>query len=187
MHFRFRSEFFLQDKEYDSWSAVADYVFQVFFVFVSPAGHSTPWWKNSNATSVLTHHRDLVGIREVGGTKIVNLGSSSSGRMACTTSHSYWLRTSHILLWTRTEVSFCHGRTVWVSFFQWGGSFIDKSQVNINREKIAALHICPFLAIYNGLILTRLRHSFTSSSAVSFRGKNIEMMFQTYKERIWCG
>ena len=40
MHFCFRSEIFLQDKEYDSWGAVADYVFQVFLVSVSPAGHS---------------------------------------------------------------------------------------------------------------------------------------------------
>jgi len=40
MHFCFCSEFFLQDKEYDSWGTVADYVFQVVPVSMLLAGHS---------------------------------------------------------------------------------------------------------------------------------------------------
>ena len=42
MRFHFRSELCLQDKEYDSWGAVADHVFQVFLVSVSLAGYSIP-------------------------------------------------------------------------------------------------------------------------------------------------
>ena len=37
-----RSEFCLQDQEYDSWGAVADYVFQVVLISVSLTGHLTP-------------------------------------------------------------------------------------------------------------------------------------------------
>jgi len=113
-----------------------------FRYFLSPChlqGTQSSRWKNSNATSVLMHHRDLAEIREVGSTNVVDFRFSSSGRMACTTSHSYWLRISHILLWMRAEVSFRRDWTTWVSFFQWEGSLVDKSQVN--REKIAPLHI----------------------------------------------
>jgi len=51
----------------------------------------SPWWKNSNATSVLMHHRDLVGIHDVGGTNVVNFRFSSLGRMACTIIISFLL------------------------------------------------------------------------------------------------
>ena len=37
----FRSECCLQDRKYDSWGAVADYVFQVVIVSASLAAHST--------------------------------------------------------------------------------------------------------------------------------------------------
>jgi len=80
-----------------------------------------------------------MGIREVGGTNVVNLRFSSLGRMVHTISRSYCLRISHILSWTRAEVSSRHDWTIRVSFFQWGGSLVGKSQVN--REKIAPLHI----------------------------------------------
>ena len=39
--FCFCSELYLQDKEYDSWGAVADYVFEVVLISVSLAGYST--------------------------------------------------------------------------------------------------------------------------------------------------
>ena len=41
MCFRFRSEFCLQYKEYDSWGVVADYVFQVVIVSALLTRHST--------------------------------------------------------------------------------------------------------------------------------------------------
>jgi len=125
------------------------------------------------------HHRDLVEIREVGGTNVVDFRFSSSGRMACTTSHSYWLRISHILMWMRAEVSFHRDWTTWVSFFQWEGLSVDKSQVN--REKIAPLHIWPFPILYRSFMtLTEPRHGFTKGPATLFGGKNIKMPFQTY-------
>ena len=56
----------LQDEEYDSWGAIADYVFQVI---PFPRRHrkvtQSLQWKNSDAVSVLMHHRDLAGIRMV--------------------------------------------------------------------------------------------------------------------------
>ena len=101
--------------------------------------HQPSWWKNSNATSVLMHHRDLAGIRTVGCTNVVRFKFSSLGRVASTTSHFYWLRTGHILLWTRTEVRFCHNWTSRVSFFQWGGSFVGRSRTN-SRKIPSLLH-----------------------------------------------
>ena len=56
----------LQDEEYDSWGPVADYVFQVIPFSSLCQGTQHPQRKNSNATSALLHHRDLVGIRAVG-------------------------------------------------------------------------------------------------------------------------
>ena len=66
MFFCFRSDYYPQDKEYDSWDSIADYVFQVPPTSCVVAKPLNSQWKNSNATSVLMHHRDLVGIRAVG-------------------------------------------------------------------------------------------------------------------------
>ena len=60
---------------------------------------------NSNATSVLMHHRDLEGVYLVSYPNVVDSGSSPLCRMVRTTSLPYWLRIDHTSLWTRAEVS----------------------------------------------------------------------------------
>ncbi|KAF9791038.1 hypothetical protein BJ322DRAFT_1039388 [Thelephora terrestris] len=51
------------DEDYDNWATAADYVF-----------------KNSDAVSVLMHHRDLAGIRTVRHTNAMNFGDVVPGR-----------------------------------------------------------------------------------------------------------
>ena len=110
-----RSKFCLQDKEFDGWHPVADYVFQVILFPPCHCQDTQPSrWKNSNATSVLLHHQDLAGIRAVGSTNMVGFGFSPLGRRACMISRSYWPRINHRLLWTRMEVSLCVNWIVWV-------------------------------------------------------------------------
>ena len=107
MFFCFRPDCYPQDKEYDSWNSIADYVFQVIPTFVSSLATQLSQWKNSNATSVLMHHQDLAGIRAVGDVNSVNLQLSHFGRWETQAIfHLCWRDTSHVSLWTMREVNF---------------------------------------------------------------------------------
>jgi len=67
--------------EYDSWDVIAEYVFQVIPFFVPrPQATQPSQLKNSNAASVLMHHRDLAGIRAVGYPQIQYFEVLTSGQ-----------------------------------------------------------------------------------------------------------
>jgi len=74
------SDFCFEDDEFDEFNVIADYVFQVIPIFPSGRVAQDLWRQNSNATSVLTHHQDLVEIRAVGPSANIELQSLTFGQ-----------------------------------------------------------------------------------------------------------
>ena len=57
----------MQEKKYDEFDIIADYVFQVASLCSSGSQITQFFWgQNSDATFALMHHRDLVEIHRVG-------------------------------------------------------------------------------------------------------------------------
>ena len=68
-------------------------------------------WKNSNAVSVLMHHRDLIGIRTVRQANPVDFKPSFRSRQVIRMIYSvYWPGINRVLWWTKVEVRLSPGK-----------------------------------------------------------------------------
>ena len=108
MFFCFRPDCCPQDKEYDSWNSIADYVFQVIPTFMSSLSHSTlsmeEFKRYIRLDAPSESRRDSCGKPY----RLDEFPTLTFGRWETPVIfHLCWRDTSHVLLWMRTEVNFC--------------------------------------------------------------------------------